>query len=231
MYIRKNQVPRLLSEVRQSQSSARTYKPAFTVQCHVGCPPVVAASCRTIVHQAIRTAIKVALNAASKLEASQPDAETVRLFRFFFGHFPSRLVLWAGNKSSGTIVAQRFRRVAEELGGGRRIIFRCDATCAATTNARTNAVNAPNQISLCQRFWTAPAVSRPGNSRRVFRAGVILHEMLHLLYNDFFHHPGHPSGDPTRRRDNSHCYEAFSMRLSGFGADPADVSQCRNSPP
>jgi len=64
----------------------------------------------------------------------------------------------------------------------------------------------------------------------VWAAGVILHEMLHLLFFEFFHHPGHPSGDPVRRRDNAHCYEAFALRVAGHAAEPGDVTACWNQP-
>jgi hypothetical protein len=219
--------PSLLAGIGQPRSPAPISKPIFTIECPAGCPPVAAGRCRNVLHKAIQSAIQLSSNAASKLEASNPDTETVRLFRFFFGHHPSKPVSWAGNKASGAIVAHRFRKVAEELGGGRRMVFRCDAGCSATTNASTDAATDPNLVKLCQRFWTTPVASRPRLSPQFFRAGIILHEMLHLLYHDFFHHSGHPSGDPERRRDNSHCYEAFALRVAGFGADPADVSQCR----
>ncbi len=211
------------------------------------CPPMAAADRRKVLRQATQKAIRLASSAASKLEAAtklKPSdrdaktAETARLFHFFFGHDPTRPVPWADNKASGAITAHRFRKVAEELGGGRKIVFRCgsssgpDPECRATTNATTNACTGnnknPSLIILCPRFWTSPTALRPGLPPQFFRAGVILHEMLHLLYCDFFHHPGHPSGDPVRRRDNSHCYEAFALRVSGFSPEPGDVSQCRS---
>src|SRR5215216_90015 len=88
------------------------------LDCPAGCPPVTAAECRRVVRQAISEAIKMAENAASRLEnAVKPGArdkeaqETARLFTFFFGHDPSRLVPWANNKPSGANVAERFRLV------------------------------------------------------------------------------------------------------------------------
>lgn len=200
--------------------------PVFRFDCPPGCPPATADRCRAIVRRAIIDAIALANGAASKLEATPRDAETIRLFRAFFGHDPSRPVPWAGNKQSGLVVAHRFRKCAEELGGGRNIMFRCITGCPATTNARTNAAQDPSLIRLCPRFFNRPA-GLPLNNQ-FFRAGVILHEMLHLLYYDFFHHPGHPSGDPVRRRDNAHCYEAFALRVAGHAAERGDVRACRN---
>lgn len=73
-----------------------------------GCPPVAAGQCVAVLRQAIIEAIRLANNAASKLEPSQRDAETketARLSKGFFGHDPTRPVAWAGNKASGAIVA------------------------------------------------------------------------------------------------------------------------------
>lgn len=204
--------------------------PVFRFECPPGCAPIAAGQCRNVLRRAIVNAINLANNAATKLEASLATSsrddktvqETVRLFKSFFGHDPSRPVPWAGNKASGSIIAQRFRKVAEELKAGRRTLFRCIAGCPAGVNARTNAAADPNLVRLCPQFWTL--------SPDILRSGVVLHEMLHLLYHQFFHHAGHPSGDPERRRDNAHCYEAFALRVAGHGADPADVAQCRARP-
>ena len=54
---------------------------------------------------------------------------------------------------------------------------------------------------------------------RTFRAGVILHETLHLIYETI--------DDAGAQRANDHCYEAFAMRAAKHGADPSDVRQCR----
>jgi hypothetical protein len=179
------------------------------------------------VRQAIVDAIGLARSAATALESTPPSRDTTRLFRAFFGHDPSWPVPWAGNRPSGLTVAHRFHRCAEELAGGRTVTYRC-VNCASTTNARTNAAADPSLIMLCPRFFNRPAGLPLGN--QFFRAGVVLHEMLHLLYHQFFHHPGHPSGDPVRRRDNAHCYEAFALRLAGHASEPGDVAACWNQP-
>ena len=203
--------------------------PVFRFECPLGCAPATADRCRGIVRRAVLDAIALANGAAAKLEAGPPDAETIRLFKAFFGHDPSRPVPWAGNRPSGAIVAFRFRKCAEELGGGRVMTFRCLTTCPDGVNARTNGTASAVLMRLCPRFFNRPAGEPLGN--QFFRAGVVLHEMLHLLFTSFFHHQGrHPSGDPERRRDNAHCYEAFALRVAGHAAEPGDVSGCRNQP-
>ena len=211
--------------------------PIFTTDCPVppGCPPVAVGQCGAVLRRAIFEAIRLANNAASKLEVASKvepskrdkDAKrTAHLFRFFFRHDPSLPVPWAGNVTSGASVAARFRAVARELGGGRRVTFRCNfgARCAGRV-AVTNQDLEPNVINLCARFWAPPAL--PGLPPEGFRAGTIIHEMLHVLYSDFFHHAGHPSGDPERRRDNAHCYKAFALRVGDYGGDPNAASRCR----
>ena len=209
--------------------------PLFHVPCPAGCPPVAAAQCRAVVRQAIIEAIKLANNAASKLEVASKLAPSKRdkdakrtadVFTFFFGHDPSKPVPWAGNVASGNTVAHRFRAVARELGGGRRITFRCNLgpLCAGNV-AVTNQAAEPNVMNLCAPFWAPPA--SPGLPAEGFRAGTLIHEMLHMIYPDFFHHAGHPSGDPERRRDNAHCYKGFALRVGGYGRDPNAVARCR----
>ena len=52
-----------------------------------------------------------------------------------------------------------------------------------------------------------------------FRAGIILHETLHVIYDSI--------DDAGAHRANDHCYEAFAMRAAGHAADRSDVRQCR----
>jgi hypothetical protein len=215
--------------------------PVFDVQCPdpPGCPPIAAGQCRAVLRQAIIEAIKLANNAASKVEAAtnvepakrDPAAKkTAHLFKFFFGHDPTRPVPWAGNAASGVSVAFRFRAVAKELAGGRRIVFRCLPTradcadadltcCSANTHAWVNQNTVPNVVHLCASFWNPPAGLR-GLPALQYRAAIIIHEMLHLLFQDFLLHA--PPGRP-----DAHCYEAFALRVADFGADPSDVRQCR----
>lgn len=212
--------------------------PRFTINCPT-CPPIPAAQCRTVLRQALVAAISLAENGATKLEAAlsvpanNRDAdmrETVRLFRFFFGHDPSRPVPWAGNKASGAIAAFRFRAVANGL-RARGTVFRCDPGCTNVAQVCASpecTPREPNVVTLCPPFWSPPAGLRV--SAQFFRGAVILHEMLHLLFPTFFHHPGHVSGDPERRRDNAFCYEAFALRVARHAADHVNVTNCRARP-
>jgi peptidoglycan hydrolase-like protein with peptidoglycan-binding domain len=207
----------------ESGSSAPPASPraSFRLECPAGCAPFPANQCEAILRRAILDAIALANNAARKLTAAQVDSETKRLFRFFFGHDPSRPVPWANNQESRISVAKRFLSSARELGGGRWTRYRCGcADCDLDTNAITVGVS---EVCLCPNFWGASP--QHGLSARFFRAGVILHEMLHQLFIEFLLH------DPNEhRRNNAHCYEAFAMRLAGHAADQADVRQCRERP-
>lgn len=214
--------------------------------CPAGCPLGAAAQCVAVVRQAIFEAIKLAQNAADKLEAptkiepSKRDPkkdkvaiETARLFRAYFCHDPSRPVGWAGNESSGVTVAKRFRAVAKNLVGpeARRIVFLCNfgAQCAGNVAFSNQGAN-PNVINLCATFWTPPPGMR-GLSNAGFRGGTIIHEMLHILYFEFFHHFGTFPTDPLEmRRDNAHCYKAFALRVWGYGRDPNADDRCMARP-
>lgn len=206
--------------------------------------PVAGGACRTALRQAVIEAIKLANNSAAKLEAAikvdpgkrDKDAqETARLFRAFFCHDPSLFIPWAGGPS-GASVAERFRAVARELNGGRRILFVCRPTvagcadtdqtcCSATDNAFTMPLLAgrASTIFLCQGFWDN--VILPGLPNADRRGGTILHETLHLLF-------GHGNGkgrgilDSDPKRANAHCYKAFALRVNGFGRDPVANAGC-----
>lgn len=211
-------------------------RPSFTLECPAGCAPATAAQCSRILYQAIREAIRLATNAASKLDAvlsntaSPADVQkTVHEFRVAFGrNHPSKL--FAGtSRPTGGVVAARFRALARELGGGRRITFRClpvrpacadtDLTCCSpTTNAWTHP-SLPNVVVLCPGFWST--TGSPGQPSQIYRAGTIIHETLHMLYL-----PNVPGTHPGRMR-NAHCYRVFALRLAGYGSDPDILSQCQ----
>jgi hypothetical protein len=205
-----------------------------SLDCPAGCPGgLTEAQCARVVSRAVSAAITLANNAANKLEAStniepskrdpkkdQVVIETARLFKAYFGHDPSKKFPDLGNKPSGVSIIERFRSVANELGGGRRITFRCVlATCPAGTastpgdathpsccRSGSRAFWRPNVVHLCPPFWNLPEASR---------GGTILHEMLHMLYPEFLRH--------AFRRANAHCFKAFALRVSGHGRDfPAD---------
>lgn len=199
-------------------TATATRGPVFDLDCAGACLPFTDAQCRGVLHRAILDAIALATNAADKLEATAPDAETVRLFRFFFGHPPSTNIPWADNTQSRVSVAKRFRSVANELNGGRRTHYSC--VCEPTAPAsRRGETRGPLDVRLCPAFWR-PAGLRV--SDQFFRAGVVMHEMVHQLFGEFLHDVSNVS-----MRVNAHCYEAFALRLAGHAADPSDVRRCR----
>lgn len=186
-----------------------------------GCPALTEAEYNSIVGQAVIEAIRLANNAASKLDAVSP--ETARLYQFFFCHDPSRPVPWAHDEASGSIVARRFRAVARELVGGRRIIFRCDPHCLHP-GTRAFSLAEPNVISLCPRFWNPPL--QAGLPPEGFRAGVILHEMFHVLFT-----MRHLADDPNEKRtNNAHCLRSFALRAMGYGQDNLALGGCTGDP-
>jgi hypothetical protein len=190
------------------------------------------------VRQAIFEAINLANNAADKLAAptmiepgkrdpikDKVAIQTANFFRAFFCHDPTRRVPWDDNDKSGVSVAKRFRAVAKNLGGpeARRITFRCDPACDPCTRAHTNQHDEPDVINLCALFWNPPP-AMPGLPPEGFRGGVILHEMLHVLYTDFFHHDAN-----EHRRNNAHCFRAFALRAKGYGQDQVATVGCATS--
>ena len=198
------------------------------------CPLPNAAQCQNAMRQAVFRAISLATNAAAKIDAAisvapvarDPDAtRTARFFRCFFGHDPSRPVQWARNEPSGVSVAKRFRAVASELNGGRRVIFQCqpdlvgcgngDHPCcnpAVVENAWFHP-NLRNTVNLCPPFWAA---------NRDIRAGRIIHEMLHMLF-------GHLQ-DVGAGRILNVCYEVLALRLAGIAPNAFDLCNCRGTP-
>jgi lysine-specific metallo-endopeptidase family protein len=213
--------------------------PIFDVVCP-NCPQGTVAQCRAAIRAAVVEAIRLATNAADRIDQAlqvppaSRDAnaqQTARFFLFFFGHDPSRPIEWAGNQESGVSVAARFRSVANELNGGRRITFHCeptrpdcvlgDPTCCRPDVNASFIPAVPNSVKLCAGFWNPPANLRglPGVN---YRAAIIIHEMLHMLFEDL--------RDVGHGRARAACYEAFALRAAGFGADPFDVCQCRGTP-
>lgn len=206
--------------------------PPFRFFCPIGCAPQTAAQCQRIVAQAVRDAIALAERAAQRLE--QRDAEALRLFQFFFGA-PLRPVPWANNRPAADLVAQRYRAVAAGF-RSRVPHVRCSTEAGCNAFVQPRAAPSPanplprNTILLCPPFW---GPGPPGTVPRFRRAAIVLHEMLHLLFWEFFGHQVNlpRPGDPEeRRRDNSHCYEAFALRVNGHAAEADDVSACRARP-
>jgi hypothetical protein len=195
-----------------------------------------------IVRQATREAIDLAKTAASKLDlalkpgpltaAEAQETKRIRdLFRFFFVHYPERLVDSdsGSNVVSGASVAYRFRKVAEEL-GKRQVRFRARDNCPGW-NAVTNPNDDPHQrnvIVLCTPFWANP--HRAGLPAEVLRGSTILHEMMHVIFPGFFDHdPFNTAAGGERRRNNAYCYKAFALRAygsTGYGQDNDTVRGC-----
>jgi hypothetical protein len=192
------------------------------------CPPAgsTTAQATAIVRRAVAVGIGILKRAAAGLESieqkrvgGQPrtpeDRNIARLFQFFFRHDPDTLIPWAGNKPSGVNVAHRLRKAAEAL-TKRGIHYRCACPGAPATR-RGQAAPGGIHIDLCNAFWNVPAGLRMDAT--TFRAGIILHETLHVIYDSI--------DDAGAHRANDHCYEAFAMRAAGHAADPSDVRQCR----
>jgi hypothetical protein len=62
---------------------------------------------------------------------------------------------------------------------------------------------------------------------------MLLHEMLHLLFWEFFGHQENlpRPGDPEeRRRDNANCYHVFALRLRGHGVAQLWRNSCTDRP-
>jgi hypothetical protein len=232
----------LLSELEELEEEALAFDvpigiPRFFVAC-TGCAD---RGCLPILRDAIGEAIRLATSAARKLETASRLApgqrdpvatETARLFRAFFCHDPSRPIPWAGNEPSGLSVAKRFRAVARELGGGRRLFFVClptrkdcpdgASTCCRAEGHNARSVPGSSTVGLCAEFWEDQRLRGLPDMDR--RAGTIIHEMLHLLFATA------TTGirDQNPKRANAHCYKAFVLRVNGFGRDPMAVEGCGN---
>jgi hypothetical protein len=116
------------------------------------------------------------------------------------------------------------------LNGGRRVVFHCrpttdpcgedDLTCCAEDD---NAwFGAPNGVNLCEGFWNPTAELVGRLPVRQLRAGIIIHEMLHMLFEHL--------RDTGHGRIRNACYEAFALHLARFRPDPFDICQCRGTP-
>jgi hypothetical protein len=255
----------LLSESELESEAERfsppaTHGPLFDLACGncadgqcVPCPdgfcaacPVQHGACRAVLGDAIVEAIKLARGAAAKLESAisvppgsrnNEQKETARLFTAFFCHDPSLFIPWA-HGPSGASIAVRFRAVAKELDGGRKIHFVCrpttdpcgdvDTCCDKDTFAfamRGNHIN----LFLCPQFWDDNQQRQRGLPAVDNRAGTIIHEMLHMLFGE-----GPESGhgkirgilDADPKRANAHCYNAFVLRVNGFGRDQVSNDGC-----
>jgi hypothetical protein len=207
--------------------------PVFDIDC-AGCP---IRDCKPALQRAMVEAVRLAQNAATKLEAAisversarDKDAKkTARVFQSFFCHDPSLPIPWADNQPSGLSIAKRLRSVARELGGGRRIQF----VCLPTAKACTTATCCANEIArarpgepwvLCEEFWKEsdlddlPTVD--------LRAGVLIHEMLHFLFAPNLHGGGIIDRGPSR--GVADCYESFVLQINDLVALRGKCKRCK----
>jgi len=239
-----------LSEGNLAQESETGPGDIFCTGCaDTGCIGLVQNANREAISLANGAADK--LEAAIQPGVRDKDAElTARLFHAFFCHDPSSVFPGDVGQPSGAIVAQRFRAVAHELGAGRRVRFECQqtidncnfATCCGAGDF-SFFENGLSTIFLCARFWDARSLAElggrplgglndprlklvkqrfPGLPEEDRRAGIIIHEMLHILFD--------LGDDASPRRFDAHCYAAFALRVNGYGGDPTAVRQCLGGP-
>lgn len=239
----------MLSEDLEVESETSAGDVACTGCADKGCFALLQRAIREAIRLANAAADRI--EAAIKPGVRDKAAEfTAQVFQTLFCHDPLFLIPWAGNQPSGASVAQRFRAVARELGPGRRIRFVCLPTldnCDSTTCCADDfAVTLPDNhftIFLCVRFWDGRAPDEfGGNPLRGLddprvqlvdqrlprlpeddrRAGIIIHEVLHLLFD--------LNDEESPRRFDAHCYVAFALRVNGLGDDPTALLQCQHLP-
>jgi len=221
---------------------------ACTGCADTGCAALIQSAIKEAIRLANGAADK--LQAAIEPGMRDADATlTAKLFQAFFCHDPLFPIPWDKNRPSGASVVRRFRAVAHELGPGRRIRFICQptlnpcnfATCCGAGDFAFNVQDDHFTIFLCAGFWDARSSAElggsplrglddprvklvdqrfPGLPEDDRRAGIIIHEVLHLLFD--------LGDDASPRRFDAHCYVAFALRVNGFGGDPTAVRQCLN---
>jgi len=187
---------------------------------------------------ALRRAIWLARNAASRLTAPRMDQHTRNMFVRFFATSPGHRPPWAAPRTAGALVAHRLRRVAEELGGGRRFRYTCVSGNVGACEPPPDppgtfiiaATTGKSAITLCDRFFTGRTIDQ--------MAGTLIHEGLHAIYWDLFDHSvrrGAPSrlsrrGTAECRRDNSYCLQSFALRVANRPAEDGIQNPCRRTP-
>jgi hypothetical protein len=122
-------------------------------------------------------------------------------------------------------------------------IDNCVGDCCSEDDFAFTVPDMHSTVFLCARFWDARTAAELGGNplRRLDdprlqlvdrrfpglpevdrRAGIIIHETLHLLFD--------LGDDDSPRRFDAHCYAAFALRVNGFGGDPTAVRQCLSLP-
>lgn len=175
---------------------------------------------------ALRLAISIARTAAARLTAPRIDNRTRDLFIHFFGTRPDHRPSWATRTAAG-LVAHRYTMVARELAGGRRFRYTCvsgtvgDCATSAPGRVVVAATTGKSAVTLCDAFFA------PGRSISQM-AGTLLHEGMHAVYQDLFFHAV-ARGIAECRRDNARCFQAFALRVRGFGVESDIRTRCRRS--
>ena len=93
-----------------------------------------------------------------------------------------------------------------------------DLTCCAPGGNAWFHDDLRNTINLCPGFWNPPADLPSGLSTLRFRAGVLVHEMLHMLYEHL--------RDAGHGRIRVACYEAFVLHVNWIPPSPSVMLWC-----
>jgi hypothetical protein len=211
-----------LHEVEQPASLETLAKkaagPALRFVCNAGCPCGNQAQCRGILRRAIEDAIRLANRAASRLEVRPRTAATIEMFRGIFGHPPNRPVPWGGGRDSGGIVARRYRLAVGALQTN-NTQYEC-----ANIHAFARTLS-PDRVLIGPRFWKQTDDPHGPQRFAQYRAGTILHEMMHQYFLSFILHDKR-----ERRRNNAHCLTVFALRASRIPPRTHHIRQCGGRP-
>jgi hypothetical protein len=113
------------------------------------------------------------------------------------------------------------------LAGGRRFRYTCvsgnvgDCAPSSPGNVVIAATTGKSAVTLCDAFFA------PGRSVSQM-AGTLPHEGMHATYLDLFDQAV-ARRIAECRRDNARCFQAFALRLRGFGVESDIPTRCRRS--
>ena len=98
-----------------------------------------------------------------------------------------------------------------------------DLTCCSSTDNAWFSAGVRNGSTSVTASGMRRRTAAWAFGRGDFRAAIIVHEMLHMLYELL--------RDAGQGRIRAACYEGFALRAAGIPADPFDVCQCRGTTP
>jgi hypothetical protein len=114
--------------------------------------------------------------------------------------------------------------------GAVRLTYPRAILCPLANNTRYECRNigsfartlSPDHVLIDPSFWNQ--TDDPHGLQRFaqYRAGTILHEVMHQYFLSFTLHDGR-----ERRRNNAHCLTAFALRASGIPPRPHHIRQMR----